>query len=626
MRRASKFEFAQGLSLPVDAATQTFGFLGRKRGGKTYGATKMVEGLVAADVQVVVLDTVGKLFGLRLAANGKSRGLDMPIIGGLRGDIPLDPGAGALIADAVVDTGKSFIIDVAQFSKGARQRFLHAFGEQLWQRKKAQQEPQPIHLLIEEAQLVIPQQVWKGQEEMVGIWEEIVRLGGNYGIGVSLLSQRPQSVNKEVLTQVECLVVFQTNGVQEKKVIKEWIVSKGTEGTDLIEELPSLPRGTAFIWSPQWLEHFGKHMILPKWTFDSTSTPKVGVRTKRVELKPLDVAKLKAQMAEVVAKGVAATGNVKELKARVVELEKQLKTERADPLRDEHRRGKLLQPLVESRAATGAAIDKVSLRLLEKHTMKLEKYNGDFNGLLVKLNSQRDRIAQSQQVVVGALDNLRTAMSSANKSATTPAERVTPLPPGRYTVKPTETKVTGSRLKFSMGTTYAVVDGPHAGAEVTDTATGFKLIGKMTDMVTALRAKPGLSRDELATVVGMTPGSGGFNNYLSALKSEGLVVRDEHDSNGLAITARCHAFAAHYYDLRLSTVMDRHGSKLVGKMRAMVNLITSSGHEGFTRDALADAVGMARGSGGFNNYVSSLKSLGFVVAEKGLLVVAPVFR
>src|SRR5262245_5885174 len=97
-------ELAPSLALPLDAATQTVAFIARKGAGKTYTAGKLVELLLDATVQVVVLDTVGNWYGLRLAADGKSKGYDIPVLGGLRGDIPLDPAGGALIADIVVET------------------------------------------------------------------------------------------------------------------------------------------------------------------------------------------------------------------------------------------------------------------------------------------------------------------------------------------------------------------------------------------------------------------------------------------------------------------------------------------------------------------------------------------
>src|SRR5258708_6034465 len=120
-----------GIDLPLDAVTQTFAFIGRKGSGKTYGAGKLAELLIDAGVQVAILDTVGNWFGLRLAADGKLPGIDIPILGGLRGDVPLEATGGALIADALADSGRSMVIDVSQFTKADPQRFAAAPGQRL---------------------------------------------------------------------------------------------------------------------------------------------------------------------------------------------------------------------------------------------------------------------------------------------------------------------------------------------------------------------------------------------------------------------------------------------------------------------------------------------------------------
>lgn len=314
--------FAKGLSLPVEVITQTTAVIARKGAGKSYAAGKIIEGVAAAKGQFVVIDPVGNFWGLRLAADGKSAGIDVPVLGGLRGDIPLNPDSGKLIADAVVDTARSFVLDVSQFSLGERKRFMTAFGEQLWLRQKALRDPQPILVVLEEAQLFLPQVIQGDDARMVGIWTEIVRLGRNKGIGVMMITQRPQSVSKEALTQTECLIVLQVNGVPEKKALKEWIVEKGLE-TKLLDELPFLKRGVAYVWSPQWLEHFGKHEILEKWTFDAGMTPKVGVKRVQADLKPIDLEGLKAQMAETVKKG--EENDPTALKKKIRELEGALK-------------------------------------------------------------------------------------------------------------------------------------------------------------------------------------------------------------------------------------------------------------------------------------------------------------
>lgn len=316
-----KLAIAKDLTLPIDAATQTFAFIARKGAGKTYTAGKLVELLVDAGVQTVILDTVGNWYGLRLAADGQGKGLDIPVLGGLRGDIPLDAAGGALIADIVVDTGRSLVLDASQWSKADRQRFATAFGERLWLRKKAERQPSPVHLVLEESQLIIPQDVRGDSARMFGVFEEIIRLGRNYGIGVSMITQRPQSVNKEVLNMAECLFVGQINGPQERDALKKWITQHGGD-VDLVNELPALPIGTFYCWSPQWLQILQKVAILPKRTLDASATPKVGDKRIVRDLKPLDLTELQSKMAATIEK--AKADDPRELRKQLAEAQRML--------------------------------------------------------------------------------------------------------------------------------------------------------------------------------------------------------------------------------------------------------------------------------------------------------------
>lgn len=316
-----QLHISESLSLPIDAATQTFAFIARKGAGKTYAAGKLAELLLDALVQVVIIDTVGNWYGLRISADGKGKGFDIPVFGGLRGDIPLQATAGQLVADVAVDTGRSMIIDVSQFSLNDRKRFATAFGEQLWKRKKGEEHPTPLMLMIEESQLIIPQFTKGDDARMVGIYEEIIRLGRNYGIGCTMISQRPQSVNKEVLNQTECLFVLQVNGAQERKALKEWIVHQGMD-VKLLDELPSLPVGTAYCWSPQWLGILKKVAISSKTTFDASATPKVGDKTVRRTPAPLDLKEIETQMAATIE--LAKANDPALLKRRIAEQSREI--------------------------------------------------------------------------------------------------------------------------------------------------------------------------------------------------------------------------------------------------------------------------------------------------------------
>lgn len=312
-----KLFIAKEISLPIDAVTQTFAAIGRKGAGKTYLATMIAEQMLDVGAQVIALDPVGNWYGLRIGADGKSKGKEIFVIGGENGDVPLVPEAGRKIAELVVAKNISAVIDISSFRLGERKRFCADFGEELLHLKKKQRTP--IHIFIEEAQLIIPQRVGPEEARMVGAFEQIVRLGRNYGIGCTLVTQRPQSVNKEVLSQVECLCVLQITGLHERKALEAWVQEAGAD-RKLIGELPGLSQGEGYVWSPSWLRIYKKANFFKKTTFDASATPEVGRVMKAAALSVVDVKKLRTDMEEIIT--TAEKDDPKTLRRRIVELEK----------------------------------------------------------------------------------------------------------------------------------------------------------------------------------------------------------------------------------------------------------------------------------------------------------------
>lgn len=310
---------AKEIQLPLDAVTQTMAMIGRKGSGKTYLATMIAESMLDAHAQVIAIDPVGNWWGLRVGADGKSKGKEIFVIGGDHGDVPLIPTAGTRIAKLLVEKGISAVIDVSGFRIGEHKRFAAEFAEEFFHLKKSNRSP--VHVFIEEAQKIIPQRVGPDEARMVGAFEQIVRLGRNYGIGCSLVTQRPQSVNKEVLSQVECLCVLQVTGPHERKALEEWVQEAGAD-RKLVGELPSLARGEGYVWSPAWLRIYKRVHFSSKQTFDASSTPEVGKKTRVASLSTVDVESLKADMADVVTE--AEKNNPVVLKSRITALEKLL--------------------------------------------------------------------------------------------------------------------------------------------------------------------------------------------------------------------------------------------------------------------------------------------------------------
>jgi hypothetical protein len=320
---------APGLSLPLDIVTQTVGILAKRRAGKSYLARRLAEQLLKAGQQIVIVDPKGDWWGIRSAADGKAPGFPVTILGGERGDLPLEAPAGEVIAKLVVMERADVLLDLSLFRKHEVATFMTGFLENLYRLKAREEYRTPVMLLIDEADAVAPQKPQKGEERMLGAAEDIVRRGGQRGIGATLITQRSAVLNKNVLTQAQILIGLRTIAPQDLAALDAWIDVHGTaaQRKTLMESLPSLPQGDAWVWSPGWPTDVGIFQRIHTSaieTFDSGATPKPG--EKRQEPKAaaeIDLEALRRQMAATIER--AKADDPRELRRQIADLQKQLK-------------------------------------------------------------------------------------------------------------------------------------------------------------------------------------------------------------------------------------------------------------------------------------------------------------
>lgn len=310
-----QLRIAKDFTLPLEAVTQTFAVLAKRGVGKSYLASVMTEEMLKAGLHVVVIDPIGVFWGLRASADGQGPGLPITVMGGEHGDVPLEVTAGETIADVVVD-GLSAVIDLSGFRKGEQTRFVTDFAERLYHRNR-----EPLHVVMDEADAFAPQKPMRGQERCLGAIEDIVRRGRARGLGVTLVTQRSAVLNKDVLTQAEVLIALRTIAPQDRDAIDAWIKVHGTPDhrTALMESLPSLPVGTAWFWSPGWLDVFRRIQVRRRQTFDSSATPKVGSKIQTPKrLAEVDLEVLKKRIASTIER--AKQTDPKELQREIARL------------------------------------------------------------------------------------------------------------------------------------------------------------------------------------------------------------------------------------------------------------------------------------------------------------------
>jgi len=312
----------KGLVLPDQAVTQTFGILAVRRAGKSNAAAVMAEEMFRAKLPFVVIDPKGDWWGLRSSGSGEGPGLQIPIFGGEHGDVPLEQGGGAFLAQLIVDERLSCVIDVSELSEGAKTRFLIDFAEKLYRTNR-----EPLHLFLEEADDFIPQKPFREQARCVGAWERIVKRGGFRGLGCTLITQRSAVLNKNVLTQVETLIILRTTSPQDRKAIEGWIEHQA-QSKEILATLPGLEDGEAWVYSPHFLglKEPVRIRFPRRSTFDSGGTPGVKAKKRHATLADVDLGKIRTQMAETIER--AKADDPKELRRRIAELERELKADR----------------------------------------------------------------------------------------------------------------------------------------------------------------------------------------------------------------------------------------------------------------------------------------------------------
>lgn len=286
--------------LPLDFITESSAILAKKGAGKTNAAIVLLEEVYAAGAPVVTIDPKGDHWGVRAGADGKSKGgLPFVVLGGLHADVPLEPTAGAYIADLIRGRRLNAVLDVSEFTIGERARFLTAFADRLYRFDSRE----PMLLILEEAHEYIPQRVMGDEARMVGAFERLVKLGRHKGIGVVMVTQRSASLNKNVLTQADNLFVLRTTAPQDKAQVKAWLDSNADPA--LVGELGSLKTGECILVQPERGEPL-RFQFRMRHTYDAGATPKVGESPRPpATLADVDLAEVAAAMAETIEKAKA---------------------------------------------------------------------------------------------------------------------------------------------------------------------------------------------------------------------------------------------------------------------------------------------------------------------------------
>jgi hypothetical protein len=585
---AMTFDVAPGLQLPSNAVTQTFGWIARRGAGKSYGAGVFAEQLLKGGAQVVVIDPVGIWWGLRLAANGKDPGIPIAVFGGDHGDIPLEATAGAVMAQLVVERRISCVLDVSQFDSDAEQkRFVTDFARTLFNLKKRNRSP--VHLIFEEAQEFLPQVFDAGSAAMVGAVSKLWKIGRNYGIGGSLITLRPQSVHKGSLNLTEVLCVGQLTGPHERKTIAGWVNDQGMDA-EAVAELPRLPIGTFYVWSPQWLARFLKVRINKKTTFDTSATPDENTSAAPTHLAPINLEEIRKLMHATIE--AAKDSDPALLHKEIRRLKAELATAPG--------RHDMVSKISEDAVRLAAERDR-AIALVERWRNQ-SRLPAFIDQAIIDIGDAVENAFGAASKARHHLRNLTNDLQSFSRVGDHLPSFEAKLPP-----IPAVSRA-GSHPRVSASTEAArggEAAPPQGGSDGDGAA-------RMLRALASRHPRP-LTREQLGVLAVIKPSGGSFGTYVSKLKTSRLI---EIQGGLLSLTPAGLQAAPPGAQPGAEQLLDTWRGKLDGKAKDMLLLLAQAVVD-MTKAEIAQEVGMDVAGGSFGTYLSRLKSNGLIVRGPG---------
>lgn len=574
---------ADDLKLPRDVVTSTLVVYGGKGMGKTNLGSVLMEELAAADLKFAVLDPMGVWWGLRYSEDGKGPGIKALILGGVHGDIPIEPTGGAVVADLVVDEEVSVVIDISRrpdgtmWSIGERIRFVTSYCQRLYQRQGERR--RPIMQVIDEAARFIPQTVRKGEEYVaacMGAIAVLVEEGRNVAIGVTLITQRSARLNKDVAELADVMIAFRTVGPNSRAAVLDWLGEHVEKERlrDLDQKIRSLPIGAGLVVSPGWLEFEGVVRFRARQTFDSSATPKPGETARKVRgagATP-DLAKYQSRMVETIER--AKENDPKELKKQNADLKRQL----------------------AAKPATTSVVDQRSVdRAVREAVRDREAHIRELSRRLVRIPSLAQQIIATANIVgldatVSAV--VHEAASSRGVAQSVRASDAGAVPPRQHA------KVAGS-----SPATPPPRDGDRSVGK-----------GAIRQLLIALAQHPeGLNYRKLGVFSGVSTKGGSFRTYLSTLRGNGWIVGD--DKTLVKITDEGVAALGTYEPLPVGRDLLDYWITYFGngKPAHILRAIGAAWPDALTDADISERADVSTAGGSYRTYLSTLRSRDLIV-------------
>lgn len=543
-----------GIKVPLlDYAVSCSAILGIRDSGKTVTAKGIAEQLLEHNIPIVVFDAVGKWRWMKTPGQESgARGYQVVVAGGREPDLPLTPQSVPEIVRSSIREKIPLIIDLydAKLSKADWRRIVQQSIRIIHYESDG-----IAHVFLEEAAEFIPQRVVDG--ETYAEVEKLARMGGNASVGITLINQRSQEVNKAVLDLAHNLVLGCQIGNKAIEAVEKWVDRLAPDVAKAVtSSLPKMKSGEAWVWTRSNPDD-PKRVQMPmcRSLHPDRRTPEVALKT----MKAIDTHDFVQRLSKSIPKVI------EEAKAN-------------DPalLKAEIRRLKAEKPVdqsVQVKEVQKPVFDDKDRKLITKAISGFEDLD---KAIKERMEGMRD-IYRELNTLRGSIEVLIGRQRPVNV---------------RQTPKP---RIIVSDLRGPV-----IVDDES------------RLGGPEIKLLSALKQFPeGVTKQKLALLTCYSHNGVAFNNPLGALRGKGLA---EGYGGNIRITeaGMNHPQMENIEPLPTGQdLIDYWLSKLSGPQATILKSVLES-ERPLTKEELAERCGYEPSGGAFNNPLGSLRTLGIL--------------
>jgi hypothetical protein len=558
------------VAIPLqDYCIQGSAILGIRDSGKTYAAKGIAEQLLEADVPIVVFDPIGRWRFLKMAGDDSKhpKGFKVVVAGGEAPDLPLTVQSAQEIMRAAIAENISIVLDFydRRLSKSDWRKIVQAcFRTLLFENRGVR------HVFLEETAEFAPQKVLDG--ETYAEVEKLVRMGGNVSLGITLINQRSQEVNKAILELCENIILMRQRGSNAIDSLSKW-VDKLNPGiaAEITKKLPHMGPGEAFVFTgdaehPQLTKTAALRSFHPNRRNPHLNDRVIQQRTTDIG----DfVSRLTGKLQTVVAE--ASANDPKKLKAENAELRKQLLAAQVRPI-----------------GPDVATVQEAKSRGFQERV----------DATLKKAVSQLlDMMRDYKRSILAAIDSV--PPPTADARALTPAE--TPATKSRHEpLSPPPRRGNGA-----LPTTKPLSHGEAAGG------------GKRRVMIALAQHHEGLSARKLGMLAGVKPGGSTWRGIMAQLRREGHI--DDTSEYFKPTQAGLDALGA-YEPLPTGEALREYWSNRIGHpaRRAIFQIVCDAYPRSVPTADIAARIGVEPGGSTWRGHMAKLRGLEVVTGSKEL--------